>query len=234
MFFKRIFDLLVSLVCIIIFMPVIVVVSLVVFITMGRPVFFVQERPGMNGRPFYLLKFRTMRSALQQEQGAEFDGARITLAGRILRSTSLDELPTLWNVIRGDMSLVGPRPLLMQYLHRYSTQQARRHEVRPGITGWAQVNGRNTISWEQKFDYDVWYVDNRSFLLDMKILFLTVARVLKREGISHGKEATMPEFMGTEEQRGRGTKAQRHKGTEAQNRGTEQEERVCARKDREL
>ena len=155
---------------------------------MGRPVFFVQERPGLNGKPFRLIKFRTMR------EGTGGDAERLTQLGKILRATSLDELPELWNVLRGEMSLVGPRPLLMRYLPRYTTEQARRHEVRPGITGWAQVNGRNALNWEQKFEYDVWYVDHQSFWLDMKILWLTVWQVVARRGINAEGEATMGEF----------------------------------------
>ena len=155
---------------------------------MGRPVFFVQERPGLNGKPFKLVKFRTMR------EGTESDGERLTRLGKLLRATSLDELPELWNVLRGEMSLVGPRPLLMRYLPRYTPEQARRHEMRPGITGWAQVNGRNALSWEQKFVYDVWYVDHQSFWLDMKILWLTIWQVIARRGINAEGEATMGEF----------------------------------------
>lgn len=162
----------------------------------GRPVFFSQLRPGKDGREFRMFKFRTM-SDLRAHNGELLpDADRLTAAGRFLRSTSLDELPGLWNVLRGDMSLVGPRPLLVDYLPLYSTEQARRHEVRPGITGWAQVNGRNALSWEEKFTLDVWYVDNRTIWLDMKILFLTVRKVLVRDGISAAGEATMSRFTG--------------------------------------
>lgn len=164
----------------------------------GSPALFIQLRPGKNGRPFRMIKFRTMTDARDAQGNLLPDAARLTPFGRFLRSTSLDELPELWNVLKGDMSLVGPRPLLMEYLPLYSPEQARRHEVRPGITGWAQINGRNAISWEEKFALDVWYVDNRSFWLDLKILFLTVKRVLVRDGISHGEEATMPKFSGSE------------------------------------
>lgn len=163
----------------------------------GSPALFVQERPGLNGRPFCLVKFRTMTHSVDAHGILLPDAERLTTFGRWLRSTSLDELPELWNVLRGDMSLVGPRPLLMQYLDRYTPEQARRHEVRPGITGWAQVRGRNAISWDEKLALDVWYVDNRSFWLDLRILVETVVKVLRREGISATGEATMPEFKGT-------------------------------------
>ncbi len=195
---KRIFDVFISLSCLVLALPVIVSVSCAVFFTMGRPVFFRQQRPGLNGALFYLVKFRTMRAPCRHEHSSDFDSVRITRLGRFLRTTSLDELPTLWNVLKGDMSLVGPRPLLTQYLNRYTPEQARRHEVKPGITGWAQVNGRNAITWEKKFSFDVWYVDNRSLWLDLKILALTALKVLKREGIGHGDEITMPEFRGTD------------------------------------
>jgi lipopolysaccharide/colanic/teichoic acid biosynthesis glycosyltransferase len=165
--------------------------------TMGRPVLFRQERPGRDGRPFEFLKLRTMRDAADAEGRSLPDHQRLTRFGRFLRSTSIDELPQLWNVIKGDMSLVGPRPLLMRYIPRYSGDQARRHEVLPGITGWVQINGRNALSWEDKFALDVWYVDHWTPLLDLKILALTVARVVSRRGISSEGHATMPEFMGT-------------------------------------
>lgn len=159
---------------------------------------FRQIRPGLRGKPFGMLKFRTMLNAVDETGQLLSDKDRITSFGQFLRSTSLDELPGLWNVLRGDMSLVGPRPLLMEYLPLYSPQQARRHEVRPGITGWAQVNGRNALSWNEKFALDLWYVDNRSFILDLKILLLTVRKVLVRDGISAAGEATMPKFTGSE------------------------------------
>lgn len=177
--------------------PLIIGVALFVRLSMGAPIFFVQERPGLQGRPFRLIKFRTMR------EGAAGDASRLTRAGRVLRALSLDELPELLNVMRGDMSLVGPRPLLMRYLERYTPEQARRHEVRPGITGWAQVNGRNAISWDDKFAYDVWYVGHQSLMLDLKILWMTVWQVLSRKGISADGEATMDEFLGTAEKGGR-------------------------------
>ena len=165
---------------------------------LGVPVLFRQQRPGLGGRPFWLLKFRTMTDACDACGNLLPDAARLTSFGLFLRATSLDELPELFNVLKGDMSLVGPRPLLMQYLERYTPEQARRHEVRPGITGWAQVNGRNAITWEEKFRLDVWYVDNWSLWLDIKIIAMTIWKILKREGISQPGEATMTEFMGTE------------------------------------
>jgi lipopolysaccharide/colanic/teichoic acid biosynthesis glycosyltransferase len=164
---------------------------------LGSPVFFTQVRPGLHGKPFKMIKFRTMTVERGPDGQLLPDEVRLTPFGRWLRATSLDELPELWNVLKGDMSLVGPRPLLMEYLPLYSPEQARRHQVRPGITGWAQVNGRNAISWEDKFRLDVWYVDNRSLWLDMKILWLTVKKVLVRDGISAAGEATMPKFTGT-------------------------------------
>lgn len=164
---------------------------------LGSPVFFRQVRPGMDGQPFEMVKFRTMNDTRGNDGELLSDAVRLTPFGRFLRSTSLDELPELWNVIRGDMSLVGPRPLLVEYLPLYSPEQARRHEVRPGITGWAQVNGRNALSWDEKFKLDVWYVDNRSLWLDIKILWLTVKKVLVRDGISATGEATMSKFTGS-------------------------------------
>ena len=187
---KRAFDLFVVLIALPVWGPVVLVLWLAVRIKMGTPVFFRQMRPGLNEKPFELIKFRTMRT------GEGTDAERLTGFGQFLRRTSLDELPELLNVLRGDLSLVGPRPLLMRYLPLYSIRQRRRHEVRPGITGWAQVNGRNAISWERKFEYDVWYVENRSFGLDLKILFLTVLQVLLRKNISAAGDATMPEFKG--------------------------------------
>jgi lipopolysaccharide/colanic/teichoic acid biosynthesis glycosyltransferase len=193
---KRVFDLTLVALAAVAWLPVMVGLALVVLGTMGRPVFFIQTRPGLRGRPFRLVKFRTMLAAADGEGRVLPDEERLTSFGRFLRSTSLDELPELWNVLRGDMSLVGPRPLLMEYLPLYSVEQARRHEVRPGLTGWAQVNGRNAISWNEKFEFDVWYVDNRSVLLDLKILWLTMRKVLIREGINAAGEATMPRFNG--------------------------------------
>ncbi len=166
--------------------------------TMGTPVLFVQERPGLNGKPFKLKKFRTMRAPRSGEDMLKSDNERLTPVGRFLRQTSIDELPTLLNVLAGDMSLVGPRPLLMRYLDRYTDEQSRRHEAKPGVTGWAQINGRNSLTWEKKFSLDVWYVDHASLALDLKILFMTVGKVLVRDGISAEGQATMTEFMGTE------------------------------------
>ncbi len=164
---------------------------------MGSPVLFRQTRPGLRGRPFQMIKFRTMRDATDAQGRTLPDAERLTPLGRFLRGSSLDELPGLWNVLTGEMSLVGPRPLLMEYLPLYSPQQARRHEVRPGVTGWAQINGRNALSWDEKFALDVWYVDNRSLWLDIRIIGLTIAKVLRRDGISAAGEATMPKFEGT-------------------------------------
>ena len=167
-------------------------------VRLGSPVLFRQERPGMHGQPFQMVKFRTMTDARDLDGQLLPDADRLTAFGRFLRSSSLDELPGFWNVLKGDMSLVGPRPLLMEYLPLYSPEQARRHEVRPGITGWAQINGRNALSWDEKFKLDVWYVDNRSLWLDIKILWLTVRKVLVRDGISAAGEATMPRFVGSQ------------------------------------
>lgn len=177
--------------------PLLVVLVGVVRWKLGSPVLFCRQRPGYQGRPFMLVKFRTMTDACGVDGRPLPDSERLTSFGRFLRSSSLDELPELWNVLKGEMSLVGPRPLLMEYLPRYTPEQARRHEVRPGITGWAQVNGRNTISWEEKFKLDVWYVDHCAFWLDLKILILTVLQVFLRKGISASGHATMQEFMGS-------------------------------------
>ncbi len=193
---KRVVDIVGASVGIILVAPVLLVVSLLVLLTMGRPVLFRQQRPGLRGKPFTLYKFRTMRDARTASGELLPDDLRLTTFGKWLRSTSLDELPELFNVLKGEMSLVGPRPLLMEYLPRYSPEQARRHEVKPGITGWAQVNGRNALTWEEKFRMDVWYVDHWNLWLDMKILLLTIWKVLKREGISAEGSATMPVFTG--------------------------------------
>lgn len=193
---KRVFDILLSLLLIIILSPIFVLQILMVWIKLGQPVIFRQLRPGMHGRPFYLYKFRTMLEKRDFLGNLLSDDQRITSFGSFLRSTSLDELPEFFNVLKGEMSLVGPRPLLMSYLPLYSPEQARRHEVRPGITGWAQVNGRNAIGWNEKFSLDVWYVDNRSFLLDVKILWMTLIIVLKRKGISQQGKVTMELFKG--------------------------------------
>jgi sugar transferase EpsL len=193
---KRLFDLLLAVPTLIVLSPLLTVLALLVRAKLGAPVLFRQTRPGLHGKPFTLYKFRTMTDARDAQGNLLPDAERLTPFGRFLRSTSLDELPELWNVLKGDMSLVGPRPLLMQYLDRYTPEQARRHEVRPGITGWAQVNGRNALSWDEKFRLDVWYVDNMSLWLDLRIVALTVWKILKREGISQPGQATMEEFMG--------------------------------------
>jgi sugar transferase EpsL len=177
--------------------PVLILVAILVRTNLGSPIFFSQERPGYQGNPFKMYKFRTMTDQQDPEGQLLPDADRLTPFGKLLRSTSLDELPELLNVLKGDMSLIGPRPLLTRYLDRYTPTQARRHEVKPGITGWAQINGRNAISWEEKFKLDIWYVDNISFWLDCKILLLTFGKVFKRSGISQTGQATMEEFMGT-------------------------------------
>lgn len=193
---KRLFDFFASLLGLLVLALPLLALIWLVRRKLGSPVFFRQVRPGMNGKPFEMVKFRTMTD--ERDPGGELlpDAVRLTPFGRFLRSSSLDELPELWNVLKGDMSLVGPRPLLMEYLPLYSPEQARRHEVRPGVTGWAQINGRNAISWEDKFKLDTWYVDNRSLWLDIKILWLTVKKVLVRDGISAAGEATMSKFTG--------------------------------------
>lgn len=193
---KRLFDLMVSVSASILLLPVLAVLGLIVRFRLGAPVLFRQVRPGRNGRPFTIYKFRTMTNARDASGDLLPDAQRLPRFGQFLRACSLDELPEMFNVFKGDMSLVGPRPLLMQYLVRYNPTQMRRHEVLPGLTGWAQVNGRNAVTWDEKFDFDVWYVDNMSFALDFKILMLTVKKVFTREGISAGGHATMVEFVG--------------------------------------
>jgi len=193
---KRVFDLLLSIPVLILVSPVIIVVTLLVRMRLGSPVFFSQLRPGLHARPFYMLKFRTMTNTRGSDGRLLSDDKRMTRLGNFLRRTSIDELPEFVNVFKGDMSLVGPRPLLMQYLDRYTPEQARRHEVKPCITGWAQVNGRNAITWEEKFKLDVWYVDNWSLWLDIKVVAMTIRKILKREGISQPGQATMAEFKG--------------------------------------
>lgn len=194
---KRILDLLVAAVMLIVLGPLLLTVALMVRVKLGSPVLFRQQRPGLHGRPFNLVKFRTMLDAFDSEGRALPDGVRLTDFGKWLRSSSLDELPELINILRGDMSLVGPRPLLVQYMPLYSPEQARRHEMRPGLTGWAQVNGRNALSWNEKFALDIWYVDNRTLMLDLRILWMTGRKVLFRESISADGEATMPPFTGS-------------------------------------
>lgn len=196
---KRSLDILGSVSGLIILSPIIALVALLVRVLLGAPVTFRQQRPGLMGKPFGMMKFRTMTDARGPDGQLLPDGERLTGFGRWLRSYSLDELLGLWNVLRGDMSLVGPRPLLTQYLPLYSKEQARRHLVRPGLTGWAQVNGRNAIDWNEKFAYDVWYVDHRNLWLDLKILILTAGKVLRRDGISAANDATMPAFQGNGE-----------------------------------
>jgi len=194
---KRWMDVIFAAIALLIFSPIWLIVAWQVRRKLGVPVLFRQVRPGLRGKPFQMVKFRTMLDAVDAVGQPLPDAQRLTSFGRFLRSTSMDELPELWNVLKGDMSLVGPRPLLVEYLSLYTPEQARRHDVRPGITGWAQVNGRNAISWEEKFALDVWYVDHRTCWLDVKILWMTVMRVLRRDGISSANEATMPLFTGT-------------------------------------
>ena len=196
---KRILDIVLTLIGLIVLSPFLIVLALVVRIRLGSPIIFRQLRPGYKGKPFWIYKFRTMTEAEDVHGNPLPDAERLTKLGTILRETSLDELPELFNVLRGEMSWVGPRPLLMQYLERYSPEQARRHDVLPGITGWAQINGRNVITWEDKFRLDVWYVDHWSVILDIKILVQTFVKVIKREGISQPGHATAEEFMGSEQ-----------------------------------
>lgn len=193
---KRIFDLLVTILGLVISLPLMLIISLLVWMFLGTPILFLQKRPGYKGRPFVTLKFRTMTERKGADGNLLPDAERLSPFGRFLRSTSLDDLPQLWNILAGEMSLVGPRPLLMRYLERYTPEQMRRHDVLPGITGWAQIHGRNTLDWNEKFRLDVWYVDHQSFWLDLKILFLTPWKVFKREGISQSGQATAEEFKG--------------------------------------
>ncbi|MCG8295057.1 sugar transferase [Pseudomonas entomophila] len=194
---KRLFDVVAASLGLLILSPVIAIVALLIRRRLGSPVLFRQVRPGLDGKPFEMVKFRTMRDAMDSQGNPLPDDQRMTPFGAFLRSSSLDELPELWNVIKGDMSLVGPRPLLMEYVPLYDDEQVRRHEVRPGVTGWAQINGRNALSWEEKFKLDVWYVDNRSLWLDLKIIFLTIRKVVVRDGISAEGEVTMSKFTGS-------------------------------------
>lgn len=195
-FGKRLLDLVLTVPALIILSPLLIVLGFLVRLKLGSPVLFRQMRPGLNEKPFVMLKFRTMSDARDEHGELLPDAQRLTRFGVFLRKSSIDELPEIINVLKGDMSLVGPRPLLMQYLDRYTPEQARRHEVKPGITGWAQINGRNALTWEEKFKLDVWYVDHWSLWLDIKILFITVWKIIKREGISHPGHATMEEFKG--------------------------------------
>ena len=197
-FFKRLFDIIASVSGLIFLSPVFLILIYLIRKNLGEPVFFTQERPGKDGKPFKMIKFRSMRDAVDKDGNPLPDSERLTPFGKKLRATSLDELPELWNVLKGDMSLVGPRPLLMSYLPLYNEFQNRRHEMKPGVTGWAQVNGRNALSWDEKFAHDIWYIDHYSFWLDMKILFLTVKKVFIKEGISAEGEATMPYFTGND------------------------------------
>lgn len=192
-------DIVLSLLGLVVLLPGLLLTALWIRMTMGTPVLFKQQRPGLRGKPFYMIKFRTMTDKRDENGELLPDEQRLTRFGNFMRKSSIDELPELFNVLRGEMSLVGPRPLFMKYLPLYNEEQSRRHEVRPGITGWAQVNGRNAISWEKKFELDVWYVDHASFLLDVKILFLTIWKVVKKDGISAQNCATMPHFQGTKE-----------------------------------
>ncbi|NMB61964.1 MAG: sugar transferase [Chloroflexi bacterium] len=200
--FKRIFDVLTALMALLILSPLLLIIIFISWIGQGLPIFYSQQRPGFGGKVFRLWKFRTMTNKYDVQGNLLPDEQRITRWGNFLRKTSLDELPELWNVVKGEMSWVGPRPLLVQYLERYSPEQARRHAVLPGITGWAQVNGRNAISWQRKFELDVWYVDHWSFGLDLKIMWLTVWKVISGKGISQPGRVTMEEFMGNEEKDG--------------------------------
>jgi len=199
---KTMFDFSLSLIGFILLSPILCLLVIIIFFSIGTPILFKQRRPGLNGKPFHFYKFRTMTNEKYNNGRLLSDYDRLTSFGKFLRKTSLDEFPSLWNVLKGDMSLVGPRPLLMEYLSLYSKKQMRRHEVKPGITGWAQINGRNAVSWQVKFKLDVWYVENQSFWLDVKIILLTIWKVLKREGISHGSEATMPKFKGSKSIKG--------------------------------
>jgi lipopolysaccharide/colanic/teichoic acid biosynthesis glycosyltransferase len=193
---KRLFDIIVSCTGLILLSPIVLVIAIWVRYKLGSPIFFIQTRPGKNGKPFSMVKFRSMKTAIDARGLPLSDEERLTPFGKTLRSTSLDELPELWNVLKGDMSIVGPRPLLMEYLPLYSSRQFRRHEVRPGITGWAQINGRNSIEWEEKFELDVWYVENRSFLLDIRIILLTFKAIFSRKGITAPGHSTVEYFQG--------------------------------------
>ena len=194
---KRFFDMLLIILGLPLIFPLFILIALLVRLDLGSPIILKQFRPGLNGKLFLLIKFRTMTNSKDENGNLLTDEERLTKFGKFLRSISLDELPELWNVLNGNMSLVGPRPLLEDYLPLYTEQQARRHKVKPGITGWAQINGRNSISWEDKFDYDLWYVDNKSFWLDIKIILMTIVKVINRDGVSANGNSTMPKFTGT-------------------------------------
>lgn len=196
MFVKRMIDIILSIAAMVVIFPLLIIVSILVFIRLGSPVFFTQDRVGKNGKIFKMIKFRSMVNSKDKNGDLLADGKRLTPLGRVLRSTSIDELPELINVIKGDMSLVGPRPLLVEYITRYSERQFKRHDVLPGLTGWAQINGRNIISWEKKFELDVWYVENWSILLDIKIMLMTIGKVFKKADINQDDNITMEEFMG--------------------------------------
>jgi lipopolysaccharide/colanic/teichoic acid biosynthesis glycosyltransferase len=196
-FLKRIIDVVISWILLIVTLPFTIITALLLSFANQGKIFFIQQRPGIHSKPFHIIKFKTMNDRKDQQGNLLPDHMRLTPIGRFVRKTSIDELPQLINVLKGDISLIGPRPLLMEYLPLYSPEQARRHEVKPGITGWAQVNGRNTISWEKKFEYDVYYVDNVSFALDLKIFFMTIFKILKTEGVSAGKHATTEKFRGS-------------------------------------
>ena len=199
---KRPFDFISSSIIMIVSVPVYLITAFLIYVKLGSPIIFRQQRPGLHGRLFSILKFRTMTDGRDEAENLLPDAQRLTQFGKFLRSSSLDELPELWNVLKGEMSLVGPRPLLEQYLPLYTPEQMRRHEVRPGITGWAQVNGRNALSWEEKFELDVWYVDNHTFWLDIKIILMTIVKIVKRENINQEGQATMKEFIGSTTERG--------------------------------
>lgn len=195
---KRLFDILFSLILLILFMPLFAFISIYTFINLGRPIFFTQNRPGLHGKVFKMYKFRTMKNIKDKDGNLQPDYKRLTNFGRSMRRKSLDEIPEIWNVLKGDMSFVGPRPLLIKYQNLYNEEQKRRHNVKPGITGWAQINGRNAISWQEKFNLDLWYVDNQGFMLDIKILFITILKVISQDDISANNHETMPEFKGND------------------------------------
>jgi lipopolysaccharide/colanic/teichoic acid biosynthesis glycosyltransferase len=193
---KRVFDISISLVLLIILIPVIIIIGVCIMTSLGSPIFFIQKRPGLHSKPFNLIKFRSMKEKIDVDGILSEDRFRITPFGSFIRKYSIDELPELWNVLKGEMSLVGPRPLLLEYIPLYSKEQLRRHNILPGITGWAQINGRNAISWEEKFEYDLWYIDNHSFLLDIKILYITLKKIIIKEGIYNSEGQSVSKFKG--------------------------------------